>query len=52
VIDKQDFIREKARQNADDPEGSKILWSRHAIIGTVYKSNLEEWENDWRTRKS
>ncbi len=114
VINKQDFIHEKARQNADDPEGARILWSRHAIVElanehwareavekslveaeliedyptqhrplpdclvlsqlssdeplhavvavdeandrlfivTVYKPNLEEWENDWRTRKS
>ena len=114
MISKQDFIREKARQNAADLEGAKILWSRHAIVElanenwtreavekslvdaeliedyptqhrplpdclvlgqlnpgeplhavvavdeandrlfivTVYKPNPEEWENDWRTRKS
>jgi hypothetical protein len=31
AILKQDFIREKARENYSDPEGNKILWSRHAI---------------------
>ncbi len=113
-VNKQDFIREKARQNKNDPEGTKILWSRHAIVElanegwtrsevekalengeviedyptqhrplpdclvlgelgngeplhaviaideandrlfvvTVYKPKSEEWENDWRTRKS
>jgi len=111
---KQDFVREKARQNQSDPEGVKILWSRHAIaeladegwsrqavekalqsseviedygsqhrflpdclvlgwvssekplhavigidemndrlfVVTVYQPSLEEWENDWRTRKA
>jgi hypothetical protein len=29
---KQDFIRWKARQNKTDPEGVKILWSRHGIL--------------------
>jgi len=30
-LDKQDFIRSKAIENQNDPEGQKILWSRHAI---------------------
>ena len=111
---KQEFIREKAHQNQDDPEGAKILWSRHGttelanegwtripvetalqeceviedypevhrplpdclvlayfedrrplhvviaideqndrlIIVTVYQPNSEEWNDDWRTRKT
>jgi hypothetical protein len=111
--EKQNFIRWKARQNQSDPEGTKILWSRHGIakliiegwsrvevenalqycsiiedyptlhrplpdclvlgwlmpgnpfhavvavdesndclfIVTVYKPLLEEWEDDWQTRK-
>jgi hypothetical protein len=111
---KQSFIREKALQNAQDPQHTRVLWSRHAItelvaddltrcqvewallrceliedyrtlhrplpdclvlgwltseqpihaviavdterdrilVVTVYRPNAEEWENDWRTRKS
>ncbi len=111
--EKQAFIRWKAKQNLLDPEGAKILWSRHAIsemvnegwsrtlveealqtseviedypslhrplpdclvlgwlstgepfhaviaidetndrlfVVTVYKPSLEEWEDDWRTRR-
>jgi len=30
-LDKQNFIRSKAIENKNDPEGQKILWSRHAI---------------------
>ena len=32
---KQDFIRRKAHQNQADPEGAKILWSRHGIAELV-----------------
>jgi hypothetical protein len=32
---KQDFIRCKAHQNRVDPEGAKILWSRHGIAELV-----------------
>lgn len=30
-LDKQNFICTKAVENRNDPEGHKILWSRHAI---------------------
>lgn len=30
-LDKQNFIRKKAIENETDPEGRKILWSRHGI---------------------
>ncbi len=33
--DKQGFIRWKARQNQSEPEGIKILWSRHGIAELV-----------------
>ena len=33
--DKQNFIHWKARQNQSDPEGAKILWSRHGITELV-----------------
>jgi len=33
--DKQNFIRQKARQNLSDPEGVKIRWSRHGITELV-----------------
>ncbi|HDN81040.1 MAG TPA: DUF4258 domain-containing protein [Chloroflexi bacterium] len=111
---KQAFIRRIASLNLQEPRGSRILWSRHAItellaeglsrnqieralvdceivedypplhrplpdclvlgwmeqtcpvhivvaldvvkqrllIITVYKPSAEEWENDWKTRKS
>jgi len=29
------FIRQKARENAVDPDGAKVLWSRHAIARLV-----------------
>jgi len=29
--DKEAFIRQKARENQSDPQGEKVLWSRHAI---------------------
>jgi hypothetical protein len=32
---KQSFIREKALQNDRDPQGTRILWSRHAITELV-----------------
>ena len=28
---KQDFIKRVAEENRSDPEGAKILWSRHAV---------------------
>jgi hypothetical protein len=110
---KQVFIRRKARENRLDPNGSDILWTRHAIaelaneswgrgaienglvtaqviedypvvhrplpdclalgrlasgepfhavlavdserdvlvVVTVYRPSVEEWDNDWKTRK-
>ena len=38
---KQDFIRRKARQNQADPEGAKILWSRHGIAELVTEGWVE-----------
>jgi hypothetical protein len=35
LIDKQSFIRQKAQENAVDPSGGKILWSRHAVAALV-----------------
>ena len=35
VEGKQDFIRRKAGENRADPEGAKILWSRHGIAELV-----------------
>jgi hypothetical protein len=32
---KQSFIREKARQNEQDPGGTQILWSRHGVTELV-----------------
>ena len=32
---KGEFILWKARQNKADPEGAKILWSRHGIVELV-----------------
>jgi hypothetical protein len=32
---KQSFIREQARRNRRDPQGARILWSRHAITRLV-----------------
>jgi len=111
---KQSFIQEKVRQNDQDLQLARVIWSRHAItelvaddlarreveqalqrceliedysavhrhlpdclvlgwltsgrpihaviavdmerdrilVITVYRPNTEEWENDWRTRKS
>jgi hypothetical protein len=34
-LEKQRFIRQKARENRDDPEGAKIFWSRHAIVEMI-----------------
>ena len=39
---KQQHIRRIAQQNRDDPEGSRILWSRHAITELVN----ENWERE------
>lgn len=33
--DKQDFVRQKAWENTRDPDGEKILWSRHATAALV-----------------
>jgi hypothetical protein len=35
VSDKQNYIRQKARENAHDPSGRKVLWSRHAVAALV-----------------
>jgi hypothetical protein len=35
VAEKQSFIRLRASQNEDDPEGAYVLWSRHAITELV-----------------
>jgi len=113
MVNRQYFIRWKARQNQVGPQGQKILWSRHGIaelvnegwsrtavetglqsceviedypaahrplpdclvlgwvasgepfhaviamdepndrllVVTVYKPTLEEWQDDWRTRR-
>ena len=32
---KQSFIREKALQNERDSEGTKVVWSRHAVTELV-----------------
>jgi len=37
--DKQSFIRNKARENRQDSEGEKILWSRHGAA----KLAVEGW---------
>jgi len=37
--EKQAFIRRQARENLVDPEGAKILWSRHGILELVN----EDW---------
>ena len=30
-LDKQAFIQQKAAENQNDPDGTKVYWSRHAI---------------------
>ena len=40
--EKQSFIREVALQNQSDPEGMKILWSRHGVAELVN----EGWRRD------
>lgn len=40
TIAKQVFIRRIAAENRSNPEGSKILWSRHAIAELV----MEDWD--------
>lgn len=32
---KQAFVREKARENERDAEGTKVMWSRHAVTELV-----------------
>ena len=39
---KQQIIRQIAQENGGDPEGAKILWSRHAITELVN----EDWERE------
>ncbi len=34
-VEKQSFIRQKARENIGDSIGEKILWSRHAVAALV-----------------
>jgi hypothetical protein len=38
--DKQAFIRRVARANQTDPEGARLLWSRHAVAELA----LEGWK--------
>jgi hypothetical protein len=35
IGEKQNFIQVKAVENKSDPEGQKVLWSRHAITELV-----------------
>lgn len=113
AVAKQAFLQRKAQENRIDPDGTGILWTRHAIaelanegwhrqivelglmaatviedypavhrplpdcltlgrlasgepfhavlafdvvrdvlvVVTVYRPSLEEWENDWKTRR-
>jgi hypothetical protein len=34
-LDKRRFIRQKATQNRNDPQGAKVYWSRHAIAELI-----------------
>jgi len=43
---KQSFIREKARQNERDPEGTKVFWSRHAVTELV-ADDLTRHQIEW-----
>lgn len=40
---KQAFIREKAEENQIDPQGMKVLWSRHAV-GKLVTEGLSRQE--------
>ena len=35
LLDKQTFIRRKARENRDSTDGTQVYWSRHAITEMV-----------------
>jgi len=35
LLDKQTFIRRKARENTNSTDGSQVYWSRHAITEMV-----------------
>lgn len=35
LLDKQTFIRRKARENLDNADGMQVYWSRHAITEMV-----------------
>ena len=43
---KQSFIRERARRNSQDPHGTHVLWSRHAItelaMGDLGRQSVEQ----------
>lgn len=42
-LEKQVFVQQKARENRDDPEGARVLWSRHAIVEMIH-DNLTRTE--------
>jgi hypothetical protein len=48
LLEKQTFIRRKARENAviaiDEPLD-------RMFVVTVYRPSAKRWEDDWRTRK-
>jgi hypothetical protein len=35
LLDKQTFIRRKARENIESADGTQVYWSRHAITELV-----------------
>jgi hypothetical protein len=35
LLEKQTFIRRKARENVESADGSQVYWSRHAITAMV-----------------
>lgn len=41
-LDKQTFIRRIAAENRSDPEGARVLWSRHAVAELA----MEDWTRD------
>lgn len=43
LLNKQAFIRRKAIENLNDPDGAQIVWSRHAIMAMV-QDNLTRVE--------
>jgi hypothetical protein len=50
--DKQAFIRWKVHQNRLDPEGEKILWSRHGIRELLTKAGLApSWKKHCKTAR-